>query len=235
MIYLDKRRKKTINKRVNLSKQKDTEKQKYLKMYLIKKGHTLIDLKCEVILMICDMLIDNFIKSEEKGDNELLLENIAFSDRGLVLSTLKDLQKDIQENILTIDKVQNIINNQIKNPNNLTQSKLLICLYYFYNLCADALKYSILKRNNEDKIKWIPDLICISIIQEMIEKNYYFNKFTFIDNYNFDEIFSIYNRTNILIKKRDNISFLSKEKTIIGTKMAVSSEVVDRLINSKNK
>ncbi|MBK6547936.1 MAG: hypothetical protein IPG15_05775 [Arcobacter sp.] len=148
------------------------------------------------------MLIDNFIKSEEKGDNELLLENIAFSDRGLVLSTLKDLQKDIQENILTIDKVQNIINNQIKNPNNLTQSKLLICLYYFYNLCADALKYSILKRNNEDKIKWIPDLICISIIQEMIEKNYYFNKFTFIDNYNFDEIFSIYNRTNILIKKR---------------------------------
>ena len=123
MIYLDKRRKKTINKRVNLSKQKDTEKQKYLKMYLIKKGHTLKDLKCEVILMICDMLIDNFIKSEEKGDNELLLENIAFSDRGLVLSTLKDLQKDIQENILTIDKVQNIINNQIKNPNNLTQSK----------------------------------------------------------------------------------------------------------------
>ena len=27
------------------------------------------------------------------------------------------------------------------------------------------------------------------------------NKFTFIDNYNFDEIFSIYNRTNILIKE----------------------------------
>ena len=164
-----------------------------------------------------------------------MLENIAFSDRGLVLSTLKELQKDIQENILTIDKVQNIINNQIKNPNNLTQSKLLICLYYFYNLCADALKYSILKRNNEDKIKWIPDLICISIIQEMIEKNYYFNKFTFIDNYNFDEIFSIYNRTNILIKKRDNISFLSKEKTIIDNMMDVSSEVVDRLINSKYK
>ena len=88
---------------------------------------------------------------------------------------------------------------------------------------------------NEDKIKWIPDLICISIIQEMIEKNYYFNKFTFIDNYNFDEIFSIYNRTNILIKKRDNISFLSKEKTIIDNMMDVSSEVVDRLINSKYK
>ena len=46
--------------------------------------------------------------------------------------------------------------------------------------------------------------------------------------------YSVEEITN-LIKKRDNISFLSKEKTIIDNMMDVSSEVVDRLINSKYK
>ena len=35
-------------------------KQKYLTQYLIQRSFTLKDLKCEVILMVCDMLIDNY-------------------------------------------------------------------------------------------------------------------------------------------------------------------------------
>ena len=50
-----------------------------------------------------------------------------------------------------------------------------------------------------------------------------------------EKIFSIYNKTNILIKKRDNISFLSKEKTIIDNMMDVAEEIVDKLIKSKYK
>ena len=75
---MGKQRKKLNNKKII---QKDTEKQKYLKYYLIEKGYTLKDLKCEVILMICDMLIDNYIKSEYDCNNELLLDNIALSKR----------------------------------------------------------------------------------------------------------------------------------------------------------
>ena len=227
---MGKQRKKLNNKKII---QKDTEKQKYLKYYLIEKGYTLKDLKCEVILMICDMLIDNYIKSEYDCNNELLLDNIALSDRDLVLNTSKELQKDIQYNILTIDKLQSIINAKNENKQALIRSILVNSSYYFYNYCAENLKSSVLmKTTNENKIKWIPDLICFSLIQEMIERNYHFNKFTFINKCDLEKIFSIYNKTNILIKKRDNISFLSKEKTIIDNMMDVAEEIVDKLIKS---
>ena len=230
---MEKQRKKSNNNRI---KQKDTEKQKYLKFYLIEKRYTLKDLKCEVILMICDMLIDNYIKSEDDSNNELLLDNLTLSDRGLILNTLKELQKDIKYNILTIDKLQSIINKKNENKHALIQSIIVNSSYYFYNYCADNLKSSILNRTaSENKIKWIPDLICFSLIQEMIERNYNFNKFTFINKCDLEKIFSIYNKTNILIKKRDNISFLSKEKTIIDNMMDVSTEIVEKLIKSKYK
>ena len=117
------------------------QKQKYLKTYLHQRNYTLKDLKCEIVLMICDMLIENYLYVEDTANAEELISDFTSDERNTIYNTMKDLKKDIQENILTIDKVQNIINNQIKNPNNLTQSKLLICLYYFYNLCADALIY----------------------------------------------------------------------------------------------
>lgn len=224
------RKKKTTNRTVQ------SQKQKYLKVYLLQRVYTLKDLKCEVILMLCDMLIDNFKKSEEEGDNELLLDNITLSDRGLISDTLNQLQEDIHNNILTIDKVQNIIDKQHDNQDSLIQSRLVSGLYYFYNMSADTLKSSIIRRSEtEENIKWMPCLLTFSLIQYMIENNYIFNKFTFVNKYDLDKIFSIYNKTNILIKKRDNISFLSKEKTIIDNMMDTSNEVVDKLIKSKYK
>lgn len=224
------RKKKTTNRTVQ------SQKQKYLKVYLLQRVYTLKDLKCEVILVLCDMLIDNFKKSEEEGDNELLLDNITLSDRGLISDTLNQLQEDIHNNILTIDKVQNIIDKQHDNQDSLIQSRLVSGLYYFYNMGADTLKSSIIRRSEtEENIKWMPCLLTFSLIQYMIENNYIFNKFTFVNKYDLDKIFSIYNKTNILIKKRDNISFLSKEKTIIDNMMDTSNEVVDKLIKSKYK
>ena len=230
---MGKQRKKLNNKKII---QKDTEKQKYLKYYLIEKGYTLKDLKCEVILMICDMLIDNYIKSEYDCNNELLLDNIALSDRDLVLNTSKELQKDIQYNILTIDKIQAIINSQNNDINRLYQARLVDCVQYFYNLCVNHLQHLVISNSaDEDRIKWIPDLLCIYLIQDMKEKDYPFNKFTFLDKYDLDNLFVIYQKTNIILKKKNKISMISQGKTIIDIMANISYDVVEKLVNSKYK
>tara|TARA_B100001063_G_scaffold6947_1_gene5222 strand:+ start:2892 stop:3572 length:681 start_codon:yes stop_codon:yes gene_type:complete len=223
-------------KRIPKNKSNNLQKQKYLKTYLIQKNYTLKDLKCEVILIICDMLIDNYINAEDKGKNEKLVEELTVTEKKLVYTNMKNLQEDIQKNILTIDKIQYIINNQQKDNQGLMKAKLLDSTYYFYNLCATKLKSSIISRTkDEDNLKWIPDLIVISLIQDMVENGYSFNKFEFIQNYDLNRLFNVYMKTNTLLKQKDNISLFLKEKTIISIMENVSYEIVEELINSKYK
>tara|TARA_B100001063_G_scaffold240444_1_gene265482 strand:- start:2548 stop:3228 length:681 start_codon:yes stop_codon:yes gene_type:complete len=221
-------------KKLPKTKSNNIQKQKYLKTYLLQKRYTLKDLKCEVILMICDMLIDNYIKAEDDGKNEKLIEELTATEKILIYTNMKNLQEDIQKNILTIDKIQYIIDNQSKDKNSLIEAKLIDSCHYFYNLCATKLKSAIISRtNNENELKWIPDLIAILLIQDMKEKGYSFNKFKFIEEYDFDRLFSVYMKTNILLKQKNKISLFSKEKTIINIMESVSYEIVKELINSK--
>lgn len=212
------------------------EKQKYLKTYLLQKRFTLKDLKCEVILIMCDMLIDNYLNAEENGESEELIENLSTNEKNLIFNNMKSLQKNIQESILTIDKIQYIINNQQKDRKSLLKAKLIDSSHYFYNLCAEKLKSSIIaKTNDTESLKWIPDLIVILLIQDMKEIGYSFNKFKFIDEYDLDKLFSIYLNTNILLKKKNKITLFSKEKTIINIMENVSLDIVEELIKSKYK
>ncbi|MBU3015608.1 hypothetical protein KO488_12635 [Poseidonibacter lekithochrous] len=212
------------------------EKQKYLKTYLLQKRFTLKDLKCEVILIMCDMLIDNYLNAEESGESEELIENLSINEKNLIFNNMKSLQKDIQKSILTIDKIQYIINNQQKDKKSLSKAKLIDSSHYFYNLCAEKLKFSIIaKTNDTESLKWIPDLIVILLIQDMKERGYSFNKFKFIDEYDLDKLFSIYLNTNILLKKKNKITLFSKEKTIINIMENVSLDIVEELIKSKYK
>lgn len=223
-------------KRISNTKSKNIHKQKYLTTYLLQKRFTLKDLKCEVILMICDMLIDNYLKSEDNGKSEKLVEELTSIEKKLVYTNMKKLQEDIQKNILTIDKIQYIVDNQLKDKNSLLEARLIDSSFYFYNLCASKLKSSIiLKTSNEEDLKWIPDLIAILLIQDMKDKGYSFNKFFFLEEYDFDRLFNVYRNTNILLKKKNNITLFSKEKTIINIMESVSFEIVEELINSKYK
>lgn len=223
-------------KRTPKIKINNIQKQKYLKAYLLQKRYTLKDLKCEVILMICDMLIDNYIKAEDDGKSEKLVEDLTTTEKKLIYTNMKNLQEDIQKNILTIDRIEFIINSQEKDINSLNEAKLIGSCQYFYNVCALKLKSAIFsKTHNEDDVKWIPDLIAILLIQDMKEKGYSFNKFKFIEEYDFDRLFNLYMKTNILLKQKNKISLFSKEKTIINIMESVSYEIVEKLINSKYK
>ena len=161
-------------KKIPNIKSVNIKKQKYLTQYLIKRSFTLKDLKCEVILMVCDMLIDNYILADDKEASEVLIEGFTQTDRSIISETMKDLQKDIIENILTIDKIQAIINSQNNDINRLYQARLVDCVQYFYNLCVNHLQHLVISNSaDEDRIKWIPDLLCIYLIQDMKENNYY--------------------------------------------------------------
>lgn len=212
-------------------------KQYYLKLYLQNRGYTLKDLKCEIILMLSEMLIDEFIKAEDEGKNEIIIDNFPQNEKKYIYNNLKNLQIDLKKNILTVNKMQMIINSKNLNQESLIRARITESIYYFYNLCAITLKSSLLKINNDnsEKIKWIPDLIAIFLIIDMKERNYYFNYFSFLEHYDFDKIINIYTHTNILIKKKDNMSFLNKEQTILSKMMNVSIEIVEKLINSKYK
>lgn len=210
-------------------------KQYFLKIYLQSRRYTLKDLKCEVILMMCEMLIDEFIKAENSNKNEILIEDFSISNKKYIYSNLKQLQIDLKENILTVNKMQLIINSQNLSKENFIKAKITESLFFFYNTCVTTLKNSILKRNKEEKIKWIPDLLCISLIQDMIEKNYNFQYFTFLEKYDFNNILNIYYETNSLLKKRENITLMSKEQTIITQMFNVSIDIVEKLISTKYK
>lgn len=210
-------------------------KQYFLKIYLQSRGYTLKDLKCEVILMMCEMLIDEFIKAENNHKNEILIKDFPDSHKKYIYSNLKQLQVDLKENILTIDKMQLIVNSQNLSKENFIKAKITESLFFFYNLCATTLKNAILKRNKNEKIKWIPDLLCISLIQDMTEKDYTFQYFTFLKKYNFNNILNIYYETNFLLKKKENVTLLSREQTIISQMFNVSMDIVEKLISTKYK
>ncbi len=218
------------------TKSNTIQKQKYLKTYLQQRNLTLKDLKCEIILMLCDMLIENYLYVEDNIPNQDLTSEFTTDERNITYTTMKDLKKDIQENILTIDKVQNIMILQNENENTLNKARLTDSTYYFYNICINYLEFLITSNSVDKNNKmWIPDLICIYLIQDMKENGYTFNKFTFLDKYNFDNLFRIYERINMNFKKIENLSMFSKEKTRIDIMSNISYEIVTKLINTKYK
>lgn len=225
-------RKKSVNK---IKKTSPTNtKQYYLKQYLIQRNFTLKDLKCEVILMLIDMLIDNYLHSEDTQSTEQLID-FTPSQKGLIYQTLKDLQEDIQYNVVVIDKLQNIIDNCNVSQQTLTKARLVDSLSFYYNTAAATLKHSLEKRTGEEKPKWIPELIALSLTFDMKEKGYPFTKFSFLEKYDLEGLMEIYIKTNSILKKMEGITISSKERTIINVMQDVSLEVVNKIIDTKYK
>lgn len=83
---------------------------------------------------------------------------------------------------------------------------------------------------------WIPELIAITLIQDMIEEGYLFTKFPFLEEIDFTRLFNIYIKTNSKLKQTESIGLFSKEnKTIISKMQNVSMGVAKTLIDSKYK
>jgi hypothetical protein len=217
----------------------NNQRQHFLKLLLLSKKYTIKDLKCEVILLMCDMLIENYLEAEKQNKIKLILEDFTESDSNIIKNTLEDLQKEIKNNTIPISSIQYLINNYNKSENDLIKAKLLEPISYFYNIGINSLKSKMLSQNEEkNNLQWIPDLICIHLILDMELENYHFSKFDFLKKFDFEKLITIYQKTNIKLKEKNGISLFSKDKnkiTIINKMQNISSTVVKSLINSKYK
>lgn len=223
---------------MNPSKRKlETNNFKYLKLFLEQKKYTLKDLKCEVVLMICYTLIEHYLLVEENEATPYIDDLYTVSDVELIFETINKLQTLIYDNILTIKKIQILEMKEPKTEKELLQYKLTKPLSYFFNIGVNRLKYKLVELyGKEENVLWIPELIAITIINDLKDEGYNFQNFKFLNEIDFESIFNIYNKTNILMKKKKGDSFISKEnKTIIDNMQNISNSMVISLINSKYK
>lgn len=213
------------------------DKFKYFKLLLNQKGYTIKDLKCEVSLMICHMLIENYLTAEKEGNSSMVMEEFQDSDKKLIFVMMQELQNSIYNNILTIEKIKIISMNKNKSQKNLIQYKLTEPLSHFYNLGINSLKSKILEQNEKGiNILWIPELIAITLINDLENEGYSYKKFTFIDEFDFDRLFRVYNNTNILLKRKEGKQLISLEnQTIINKMQNVSNHIAASIISSKYK
>lgn len=215
----------------------NNQRQHFLKLLLLSKRYTIKDLKCEVILLICDMLIENYLDSEKQNKTKLILEDFTETDSNIIKNTLEELQNEIRTHCVPISSIQYLINNYDKSERDLIKAKLSEPISYFYNIGINSLKSKMLSQNEEkNNLQWIPDLICIHLILDMELEDYYFSKFDFLKKFDFEELIKIYQKTNIKLKEKDGISLFSREQnkiTIINKMQNISSTVVKSLINSK--
>ena len=220
-------------KKINRSNKND--KMKYLKVLLSQKGFTLKDLKCEAALMICSMLIDNYLIIEEEGKSSSVIKDVTTNDVKVIHEMMKNLQASLYENVLSTKELQVIIDNKSKSQKSLIKYKLIEPLAYFYNKGVNRLKSKIIEQNGSaEKILWIPELIAITLIQDMKEEGYKFTKFPFIEEIDFTRLFTIYIKTNSKLKEIESIELFSKkEKTIISKMQNVSNSIASALINCK--
>lgn len=85
-------RSRILAKKTAKTKANTIQKQKYLKIYLHQRNYTLKDLKCEIVLMICDMLIENYLYVEDTANAELI-SDFTSDERNTIYNTMKDLKK----------------------------------------------------------------------------------------------------------------------------------------------
>jgi len=213
------------------------DKMKYLKILLSQKGFTLKDLKCEAALMICCMLIDNYLIIEKEGKSSAVIKGVTSNDVKVIFEMMENFQASLYENVLSTEELQVIIDNKSKSQKSLIKYKLIEPLAYFYNVGVNRLKSKIIEQNGSDtNILWIPELIAITLIQDMIEEGYIFTKFPFLEEIDFTRLFDIYIKTNSKLKQTESIKLFSKENTTIISKMQnVSNSIASALINCKYK
>lgn len=77
-------------------------------MFLMQKRYTLKDLKCEAALMICSMLIDNYLTIEKEGKSSSVIEGIPSDNLNVIYNIMKQLHLSLYANILIVEKLQKI-------------------------------------------------------------------------------------------------------------------------------
>lgn len=189
--------------------------------------------------MMCHNLIFQYLESENNQKNVKVLDSNNNNEDSIKVIQYKmtELYKYLSTVIISIESINSIMNSVVlTNKESVHKAKLIEPLAYFYNFLAKSFTNKIKTLFAKDeKIHWIPDLIAVYLIIDMKEKGYDFKKFPFINNYDFSLLLNIYNKTNLELKKTNDIKLTTpiKNNTIIVKMQNLASTMTDKLINTK--
>ena len=206
-----------------------------LELYLKSKGYTVKDLKAEATLIFCLNLINEYIKAEltetSKYSNEY---NVSYEDRIVIFSSMLELRDYLITVVLSADKLQEIL--QCKDTKvDKMKARLIEPQSYFYNVIARKFHSKLNSLFDDENKYYIPEQLVVYAIIDMKEKGYGFNRFKFVNDYDFTNILEMFSSVNIALRKTNSIGFRTpiKEQTIISKMQFLSLHITDELIKSK--
>lgn len=206
-----------------------------LELYLKSKGYTVKDLKAEATLIFCLNLINEYIKAEltetSKYSNEY---NVSYEDRIVIFSSMLELRDYLITVVLSADKLQEIL--QCKDTKvDKMKARLIEPQSYFYNVIARKFHSKLNSLFDDENKYYIPEQLVVYAIIDMKEKGYGFNRFKFVNDYDFTNILEMFSSVNIALRKTNNIGIRTpiKEQTIISKMQFLSLHITDELIKSK--
>lgn len=205
------------------------------------KNCSVKNIKEEAALVAVHNLLGQYINAIEKGIDKPLISNPDQSDEKYILELTKDIHSYLSEEILSAHIIDNIMLSANKNAAWQRKVSLIEPIAYFYDILTRTYlsKTYILKKDKDGNQFWMPELLAFSIICDLKEENYNFNKFEYIQNLELSKVMDIYNNLSIKIsrasKNEDESFFKLQKNSPIKAIQEISLFMVNKLIDTKYK
>ncbi len=206
-----------------------------LELYLKSKGYTIKDLKSESTLIFCLNLINEYINGELTETSSCSNDyNISYEDRIIIFASMLEIRDYLITVVLSADKLQDMLKCQDTKIDKM-KARLIEPQSYFYNVIAKKFHSKLNSLFEEENKYYIPEQLVVYTIIDMKEKGYGFNRFKFVDDYDFSNILEMFIKVNLSLRKMNNIGIGTpiKEQTIISKMQSLSLSITEELIKSK--
>lgn len=214
---------------------------------------SLRDVKAEILLTFSLRMFDDYTvlvqkaKEQEYSNEQSSHTNIA--DAAIILlagkvdseseirieNAVYELRNYLQAHVVSKDKLESVFEKAFNDSQSMLLAKSLEPMGVYYDVLATTFKKHLKKGD-----PWIPELIGFLLIYYFkIENEKCFNKHPFIQEYDLSEILSIYDSTNIALKKEQLKNKphekLWSAKTIIDDMFACADDMVEKYIDFSYK
>lgn len=185
-------------------------RRKYYVQLLKRKRCTISELKVEVLLTVCHNLLLQYRESEDSGRSVELVELVEQLDKDqigeskFIYSWADKCISELTGRIVSGKRLDQILAESSKDAKANMLSLELGSILYFRDILGAQFKRSL--DTNENVKEWCPELLVMKLIATYRDDlQYSFKRFPFFHDYNFERLETIYNKTNILIKKMDGL------------------------------
>ena len=202
------------------------------------KNYSVKNVKEEATLVLVRHLLEQYINAIKEKNDKTLIKKISKEDEKYILNTVTSMHLYLKEKIISVNLMDSILEVSLKEKKYMHQSMLLEPIAFFYDILTTTYKNNsnLLKKDTNGNLYWIPELLAFSILIDLKEKGYSFNKFEYINKFDFIKVMDIYNKTSIELAKdmfKELNILKSNKKTPIKAIQDISLIMANKLIDSK--